>query len=308
MQSIKQAILLHNPGAGDEDHLESELVTAIEQAGYSCVYFSVAHDDRWIQQLDQADFVVVAGGDGTVRGVVKELVKRNVLERKIPLTILPMGTANNLSMALGIDRALEREQHIEKWATSKRQRFDVGVLKNMDSTDFFLEGAGYGVFPQLIQKMIDVDKSQVENTDEELKLALEVLHQIILTAPAEKYWIKADEQIYQGKCLLLEVINIPSVGPRLLLCPEAITDDGQFNIVYVDENQRADFAAYIKKRINHEEVLFEYHSFKSRHLTLICESKHMHIDDQLVLPLKDAVTMEVRDYVLEFMVPAHNPS
>ena len=59
---------------------------------------------------------------------------------------------------------------------------------------------------------------------------------------------------------------------------------------------------------SHEEVLFEYHSFKSRHLTLICESKHMHIDDQLVLPLKDAVTMEVRDYVLEFMVPAHNPS
>lgn len=300
---MKQAILLHNPGAGDEDHLKSDLVELIEQEGFTCVYFSVKNGDRWIHQLDQADFAVIAGGDGTVRGVVKELVKRNALDKKIPVTILPMGTANNLSIALGIDSDLKNINHIKSWKNSMRQRFDVGVVKNADTTDFFLEGAGYGVFPQLIQKMTSVDKSNVQNARDELNLALEVLYEIISTAKAEKYWIKADDKIYEGKCLLLEVMNIQSIGPNLILSPDAVTDDGLFNIVYVDEEQRSDFASYIKKRLNQEEAKFDYKSFKSNQLTIDCESTFMHIDDELVLPLKNVAILEVRENVLEFLVP-----
>lgn len=300
---MEQAILLHNPGAGDEDHLKSDLIALIEQEGYACVYFSVKNGDQWIHQIDQADFAVVAGGDGTVRGVAKELVKRNSLEKKIPITILPMGTANNLSIALGIDSTKKNLDHIKNWKNTKRQRFDVGVIKNADSTDFFLEGAGYGVFPHLIQKMESVDKSKVENTKDELKLALEVLHEIIKTAKAEKYWIKADDKIYEGKCLLLEVMNIQSVGPNLILSPQAVTDDGLFNVVYVDEGQRSDFANFIKKRLNDEEVTFDYRTFEAKQLTIDCESTYMHIDDELVLPLKNVAILEVRENVLEFLVP-----
>lgn len=97
--------------------------------------------------------------------------------------------------------------------------------------------------------MIAVDKSKVKNAKEELKLALEVLHDIILSAQSEKFWIKADDQIYEGNCILLEVMNIQSIGPNLILSPEAATDDGVFNVVYVDEEQRADFADYIKKEL-----------------------------------------------------------
>ncbi|WP_447768784.1 diacylglycerol/lipid kinase family protein [Sphingobacterium faecium] len=300
---MKQAILLHNPGAGDEDHLKSDLVECIENEGYTCVYFSVKKGDRWVHQLDQADFAIVAGGDGTVRGVVKELVKRNALDKKIPVTILPMGTANNLSIALGIDSNLNHSSHIKSWNNSKRQRFDVGVIKNAETTDFFLEGAGYGVFPHLIQKMIGVDKSKVKNAKDELKLALEVLHDIILSAQSEKFWIKADDQIYEGNCILLEVMNIQSIGPNLILSPEAATDDGVFNVVYVDEEQRADFADYIKKRIDQQDVTFNYKSFEAKELTIDCESAYMHIDDELVLPLKNIAVFEVRENVLEFLVP-----
>src|SRR5690606_8796775 len=127
---MQQAILLHNPGAGDEDHLKSDLVKAIEAAGFGCVYFSVKKEDSWKQQLDQADFAVIAGGDGTVRRVVKELVQRTVLEKKLPIALLPMGTANNLSKTLGLDNELDRKGHIKNWKKNKLKRFDIGVIKN----------------------------------------------------------------------------------------------------------------------------------------------------------------------------------
>lgn len=300
--NMKQVLLLHNPGAGDEDHLKSDLVSAIEQEGFGCVYHSVKKEDRWKDQLNQADFVAVAGGDGTVRAVVKELVQRTVLDKKIPLALLPMGTANNLSLTLGIDRDLDTAIHIKNWKNGKLQRFDVGVIEKTDTQEFFLEGTGFGVFPELIQRMVSVDKGHIETAQDELKLALEVLHTIILSARAEDYWIKGDEKIYTGKCILLEVMNIKSVGPNIILSPVAETDDGYFDVVCVDEKQRADFAEYIRNLSLGTDTAFEWKTFKAKKLIIECSSPHMHVDDELILPPKDPLVLEVRSNLLEFLV------
>lgn len=300
---MEQTILLHNPGAGDEDHLNTELVKAIEGEGFGCVYFSVKKDDSWKEQLDQADFAVVAGGDGTVRRVVKELVQRNALAKKIPIAILPMGTANNMSKTLGIDNELPRETHIKNWKKSKRQRFDLGVIKNPDTTDFFMESAGYGLFPNLMQAMDAADKSQVKSAKDELKLALQVLHKLILEADAEPFTLKTDGKTYEGKCLLLEVMNIQSIGPNLMLAPDASTADGVFDVVYVTEEQRQDFANYIQQLIDENtDAAFSYTSFQAKELTIDCGSMYMHLDDEQIMPLKNPLALEVRENVLEFLV------
>lgn len=300
---MKQAILLHNPGAGDEDHVKSDLIQAIEQEGFGCVYFSIKKDDSWKTQLDQADFIIVAGGDGTVRTVVKQLVKRNALDKKIPIAILPMGTANNLSKTLGIDNEEARETHIKNWKTSRLKRFDLGVIKNADTTDFFMESAGYGLFPNLIQAMDAEDKSGLETAKDELKFALTVLQRLVLTAEAADFWLQADGQVYEGKCLLLEVMNIRSIGPNLILSNEAETDDGVFNVVYVAEEQREAFAAYVGRLIDGEnDPGFAYNTFHAAALTIDCDSKYMHLDDELILPLKNPLVLEVRENVLAFLV------
>ncbi|GHE23373.1 diacylglycerol/lipid kinase family protein [Sphingobacterium griseoflavum] len=300
---MEQTILLHNPGAGDEDHLHTELVQAIEREGFGCVYFSVKKDDSWKEQLEQADFAVVAGGDGTIRRVVKELVSRDALAKRIPIAILPMGTANNMSKTLGIDRDADRGMHIKNWKRSKRKRFDLGVIKNPDTTEFFLESAGYGLFPHLMQAMDAQDKSEVASAKDELKLALQVLHKLILEAEAASYMLKADGKTYEGKCLLLEVMNIQSIGPNLLLAPNASTEDGVFDVVYVDEEQRQAFADYIQQLIQHNtDAQFTYHSFAAKELSIDCSSKYMHVDDELILPIKNPLVMDVRENVLEFLV------
>ncbi len=96
---MKVAKLLHNPGAGDEEHGKDELVEQIEAAGFECRYSSTK---QWLPLRieDDIDFVVVGGGDGTVRQITKMLLDRKVLEKSFPIALLPLGTANNISKTL----------------------------------------------------------------------------------------------------------------------------------------------------------------------------------------------------------------
>lgn len=298
---MKQAILLHNPSAGDEDHLKEELVRAIENEGFGCTYFSLK-EDHWKQQLGNADFAVVGGGDGTVRRVVKELVKRNVLAKRLPIALLPMGTANNLSKTFGISRDADKVTHIQNWKNSKLQKFDVGVVKNADAIDFFIESVGFGVFPKLIKEMRSVDKSSVNCAKDEIKLALKVLYGLIQTAETERCWIKADDHIYEGDYFLIEVMNSRSIGPNLMLAPDAKTDDAVFDLVLLEAKQRDEFLAYIEDLINDKETVFSGTTIKAKELIISNYSKFMHIDDELIIPMKNPLTIEIRENILEFMV------
>lgn len=300
---MEQSILLHNPGAGDEEHLKSDLIQTIENEGFGCIYFSVKKDSNWMQQLDRADFAIVAGGDGTVRRVAKELVKRTMLERKIPLALLPMGTANNIAFALGMDSTVKYKSHIKKWKKSTRKQFDVGIVKNAEGADFFLEGAGFGLFPNLIQQMDNIMDSDTEKAKDEMNVAFETLYWLILNSPAENYWLKTDTDTYEGRCILLEVMNIPSIGPNLILAPDAVINDGLLDVVIVEEDQREDFAAYIKKLMKGKSAKFRFKTCKTKHLSIDYGGAYMHVDDELVLPLKEPMTIEVRKEVLEFLIP-----
>ena len=55
-------------------------------------------EKKWKKVLKKpCDIVAVAGGDGTVGKVARELI-----EKRIPIAVLPLGTANNIAKSLGI--------------------------------------------------------------------------------------------------------------------------------------------------------------------------------------------------------------
>lgn len=93
---MKIAKLLHNKGAGNEEHSKEELIELIEEAGYQCRYSSAKGIDEDDFE-DEVDFLVAAGGDGTVRSITKKLLDRKALEKTFPIALLPLGTANNIS-------------------------------------------------------------------------------------------------------------------------------------------------------------------------------------------------------------------
>ena len=70
MQTVK---LIHNPTAGDEEHNKEHLVAQIEKAGFECRYSSTKKSG-WKEIEEDIDILAVAGGDGTVRKVVKNIL------------------------------------------------------------------------------------------------------------------------------------------------------------------------------------------------------------------------------------------
>src|SRR5438094_9339377 len=93
-------LLLHNPKAGREEHEGEELLAALKKAGHKVVYQSSKKKGIKKALKKKMDLVLAAGGDGTVGKIATYLV-----DRKIPLSVLPLGMANNLARMLGFHRS-----------------------------------------------------------------------------------------------------------------------------------------------------------------------------------------------------------
>ena len=113
--------LIHNPQAGDsEQHSADDFLAWITAAGHTVTCQS-SKGDQWHKVLDDpGDLVAVAGGDGTIGAVAGRL-----LGRRVPIAVLPLGTANNISKVFGPADA-PHERLIAGWASGAPDRFRCG--------------------------------------------------------------------------------------------------------------------------------------------------------------------------------------
>ena len=171
---MKIVNLLHNPDAGNEDHSEEKLVSLLEANGFECRYSSM-NKKNWKKIEEEVDFIVAAGGDGTIRKITKELLGRKLSEKTWPIGLLPLGTANNIAQTLEINESTE--DIIQSWHHPRTKNFDVGRIRGLPDTTFFLESFGYGLFPFVIRKMKKIDKSAIETSDMEIKTRTTIIYE-----------------------------------------------------------------------------------------------------------------------------------
>src|SRR5687767_3715657 len=99
-----KTLFVINPIAGGKDHETTilSLQETTKQNGHQAeiLLTSGKNDEeklqRHIRNL-QPECVIVGGGDGTIR-----MVAKNLIEFKLPMGILPLGSANGLATALGL--------------------------------------------------------------------------------------------------------------------------------------------------------------------------------------------------------------
>ena len=101
---MKKALIIVNPAAGAEatGKLREELENHFPRAGVVCEICKTRPDVRIGDEIrtrlrDGLDFVVAAGGDGTVAAAIDGLAGSHV-----PLGIVPLGTGNLVARELGI--------------------------------------------------------------------------------------------------------------------------------------------------------------------------------------------------------------
>jgi diacylglycerol kinase family enzyme len=124
--------LMHNPKAGDGKHSKRALLQALAAAGHDAIYQSTRRDDYKKVLKKPTDLVLAAGGDGTVAKVACELI-----ETGIPLSLLPLGTANNLARTLGF--LASPEAIIARLEGEKKTAVDVGLARGPWGERYFLK-------------------------------------------------------------------------------------------------------------------------------------------------------------------------
>lgn len=287
---MKPAILLHNPSAGDDKHSKEHLVGLIKAEDYTVTYYSV-REIEWDKFELQENFIVIAGGDGTVRKVAKKILSENERPENYLLALLPMGTANNIAGSLTV--GLTAPEVIRSWKSGKVTKLDIWNIEGPGITDFFVEGAGFGVFPSLIREM-ELQGPIMDSPAKKIKIALQRLHDIILSHEAQFYTIEADDKTFSGRFVLVELLNIFSVGPNLLLNPHAETDDGIIELVLISEKHRQNFADAILRMCEGDLTApLPCVPVGAREIRIRTTEKLMHADDELLQLREHETTISV---------------
>ncbi|WP_025763300.1 diacylglycerol/lipid kinase family protein [Dyadobacter tibetensis] len=294
--------IFHNPGAGTEDHSKKWLIRTLNEQGFTSVYRSTA-EKNW-QKLDaSADFIVLAGGDGTVRKVASELLNRKLIEKKYPIALHPLGTANNVARTLGLSTCIEELS--TNWWTGDVKSFDIGLVEGLDEPAFFLESLGFGLFPKLLKNLESQDQPEHESPKEEIRHVLKVFHQLVESYEPKECHIEIDGEDYSGEYLWVEVMNTPYMGSNLHLAPGADPGDGYLDVVMIAEKDRKNLLKYLAGKIIGKEPEWSPPCQKASKVKLAYNGVHGHIDDKyLKLKKFTELKVHIQRGILDFIVPA----
>jgi diacylglycerol kinase (ATP) len=274
-----KVILIHNPDAGGDDQPSGEqILHLIRSAGHSATCQTSKALD-WEKSLDEpADIIAVSGGDGTVGKVAKRIIGKPT-----PLAVLPMGTANNVATALGLI-AWPLDQLIAGWSSARRVKFDVGATTGPWGSRYFVEGLGLGLFTETMLRLDarkNVDLAHHKVTEKKLATVFELMHARLDGCPAMPLKLTLDERDLSGEYVLVEAMNIRSIGPNLCLAPDADPGDGLLDMVLVSNDERERLKRYLSDRLEGKSECAVLNVQKGRHLHIECEHFPIHIDDDL---------------------------
>lgn len=185
---------------------------------------SVTQRDQPIGNLAQdaldrdADLVAVYGGDGTIMEVARGLIGSDV-----PMAILPGGTANALSLALGIPGDLAAACRLITGGESRIRRVDVGRAQE----GFFLVAVGIGIPGELIASGDREEKDRFGALSY-LVRALQALGR----AEVSRYRLTLDDETVETEGVTCLIANAGSFGvPGLSLADGIYLDDGLLDVL-----------------------------------------------------------------------------
>lgn len=225
-----QALLFHNPSAGQGDHSLRELTAALERAGLS-LRVCPSKGEAVASALETApDLVIVAGGDGTVGRIATRMPSR------AHLAILPFGTANNLARSLGLWDS--HRAFAESWRQARQVRLDRAFVEGLGERQRFLEAVGFGALARAVDH---ADKSGTEG----IEAGRAAFRTILSHAEPRRFRALLDGEPWEGESLFAEAMNIPLFGPNLAIAPQARPGDGRLDLVVLPPERREAMIAWL---------------------------------------------------------------
>lgn len=265
--------LVHNPGAGDERHSAKRIMKELAEAGHDARVQSTRKKGLHRALDDPGELVVVAGGDGSIKKVALTLAGTG-----IPMAILPIGTANNIAKSLGVLGSVR--DLIEGWSRAERRRLTVGTIGSRWGTMRFVESVGVGVFTELVSRGdAEVDENTAGLTGHEIDRALQLLQRVVAERAPRPRELSLDGCDLTDEYLLVEVMNIPLVGPNIPLAPSADYGDDLLEVVTVTEAEREVLAEYVRARLAGGAAPPGLTVRRAARVTMRASPTELHVDD-----------------------------
>ena len=265
--------LYYNETAGEGTRAE-DISGLITNAGHH-VSRVVRRDDALSSHLSEGvDAVVVAGGDGTVANA-----SRMLAGGRIPLAILPLGTANNIATALGIDE--RPETAVAAWARQRIVHIDVGVVEDRRGHCYFIEGVGVGLIPEGINaSRMMVSKEAVPSPEDRLEQARQIFRETLQDLQPRRYGVRIEGESIDNDALLVEVLNITTVGPRIRLSPDANPADGLLSVVIAGPADRDAIASHLRSPWDDDDSHARLRSWRASRIEVTGWHDY-HVDDDV---------------------------
>lgn len=230
---FRQVLVVLNPVSGTDSHPTEDVVRqAIAEQGAGGITWDIvltqgdgdarraaleAHDKGY-------DLVIAAGGDGTVREVAEGL-----LERPLPMSILPAGTANVLSVELGFPQDVRQIVAALTAGSCESRRIDAA---RMDGQTLLLRaGIGY-------EAEISVGASRAEkNRFGRLAYFATAWRKLRGLRPV-RYHLTIDGQQVISRGVTCMICNSANVGiPGVKLIDAADISDGRLDVIVIADLQ-----------------------------------------------------------------------
>jgi diacylglycerol kinase family enzyme len=281
--------LFHNEDAGDGSSVH-EITALLDRHGHRVV--QVVNNECRVEQIveSRADVVVAAGGDGTVATAARVLAGRS-----LPLAILPLGTANNIAKSLGCEGPLD--SIVDGWADADPLLLDLGIASGEWGGRVFFESVGAGLIPSGIAAA----KAQEEGSTSRTEDAVLAFRNALAHLKPQRWTIAIDGHEYTGEFLLVEVLNMPSIGPNLVLSDEANPGDGLFSVVIATQEHREVLDEYLGHRSRGGDRPLSLAPGHARRVEIRGPTE-VHVDDQLLRTRSpQTVSMAIEPAALEFL-------
>ncbi len=263
-----------NPVAGKRKSVE--LIPRIKEAAQkrgqeTCLYITEGPGDAEKKAvaalIDGCRVVVAVGGDGTVNEVVNGIAESGAV-----MGVIPAGSGNDFARTLGIP--LDFEEALECVLQGETRSMDVGLINGRR----FVNVASVGFDAQVVLETYKI-KKRIRGP---LAYPLGVLKTLAGYRPFAME-IETDERTIRKQVLLAAVANGVYYGGGMKIAPEAVADDGLFDVLVVEDMPRLKILRlfpmiYSGRHLSRSEV--EY--FRTGKIKISCEEGHINSDGEII--------------------------
>lgn len=220
--------------------------------------------------------IVIAGGDGTISKVVNTILSNGIT---IPVAIIPSGTSNDIATSLGYSTSIK--ENINKAVTFNERPIDIPNINSMYFFNIFTIGDLAN-----ISKNIDPTQKKLFGRNAYYFKGIEILSKI----KSFEIKIKSKNFVYEGKAMVVIVINGSSVGGLKKISPNSKIDDGLLDVIIFKEIKSIEFPNMFfsilqGKHLKNKNIIF----FQSKNIFISSKTKvNTDIDGEegISLPVK----------------------